>query len=207
LPNRRVISLHRQSLLASLSLVFVLGAPHLVAAVFSADSVKAAYLYRFASYVEWPVEASPSEPFIIAVAGAGGVAEQLDALSPSMTVRGRPVEVRRISQAKELRGVHVLFVGAKALRRTRALRRAALDNPILIVTDDPRGLDAGGVINFVEANGDLRFEVSLIAADRAQLRIDSALLAVATRVERRPQARSECRRAACASTYTAWLAP
>jgi hypothetical protein len=207
LPNRRVKSLRRHSMRAALLLLFVLAAPHLVAATFSADSVKAAYLYRFASYIEWPADTSFSGPFIIAVAGADGVAEQLDAMLPRMTVRGRPVEVRRISQTKELRGVQVLFVGAKALSRTRALRRAALDEPILIVTDDPRGLDAGGVINFVESNRNVRFEISLIAADRAQLRIDSALLAVAARVERRPQTRSDCRRAACGSTYLARLAP
>jgi hypothetical protein len=207
LPTRKVISLRRHSMRASLLLLFVLAAPHLAAAVFSADAVKAAFLYRFASYIEWPVDAAPSGPFIIAVAGADGVAGQLEALLPRMTVRGRPVEVRRISQAKDLKGVQVLYVGANALGRTRALRNAALERPILIVTDDPRGLDAGGVINFVESNRNVRFEISLIAADRAQLRIDSALLAVAAHVERRPQTRSDCRRAACGSTYLAGLAP
>jgi hypothetical protein len=190
---------------ASLLLLLVLAAPPLAAAVFSADAVKAAYLYRFASYIEWPVDAARSGPFTIAVAGADGVAGQLEALLPRMTVRGRPVEVRRVSQAKDLGGVQVLYVGA--LGRTRALRNAALERPILIVTDDPRGLDAGGVINFVESNRNVRFEISLMAADRAQLRIDSALLAVAARVERRPQTRSDCRRAACGSTYQAGLAP
>jgi hypothetical protein len=192
---------------ASLFVLLALAVPPLAAAVFSADAVKAAYLYRFASYIEWPVDAAPSGPFIIAVAGADGVAGHLEALLPRMTVRGRPVEVRRISQAKDLRGVQVLYVGANALGRTRALRNAALERPILIVTDDPRGLDAGGVINFVDSNRNVRFEISLIAADRAQLRIDSALLAVAARVERRPQTRSDCPRAACGSTYLAGLAP
>jgi hypothetical protein len=157
------------------------------APVFSIDAVKAAFLHRFASYVEWPQDAN-TKPLIIAVAGADDVAAQLEALLPRVTVRGSPPEVRRISRIPELDGVHILYIGPKALSRTRALRMAALTRPILIVTDDDDGLDAGAVINFFESDRNVRFEISLIAADRARLKIDSALLSVAARVERRPQA-------------------
>jgi hypothetical protein len=78
------------------------------------------------------------------------------------------------------------------LARTHALRAAALLRPILIVTDDRHGLDSGGVINFIETDRNVRFEISLLAADRARLKINSALLSVAARVERRPQASSGC---------------
>ncbi len=84
--------------------------------------------------------------------------------------------------------MHILYVGPDLTSRSRSLRTAAIERPILIVTDDARGLDAGGIINFVEASRNVRFEISLIAADRARLKIDSALLSVAARVERRPQA-------------------
>jgi YfiR/HmsC-like len=157
------------------------------APVFSIDAVKAAFLHRFASYVEWPEDAA-AKPLVIAVAGADDVASQLEALLPRVTVRGSPPEVRRISRISELDGVHILFIGPKALSRTRALRTAALTRPILIVTDDDDGLDAGAVINFFESDRNVRFEISLIASDRARLKIDSALLSVAARVERRPQA-------------------
>ncbi|HEV8442415.1 MAG TPA: YfiR family protein [Steroidobacteraceae bacterium] len=163
----------------------------LQAAVFSADAVKAAFLYRFASYVEWPEDA-PDGPLVIAVSGADQVAEQLGELLPKVNVDGRPVEVRRVSKPAELDGVHILYVGPDSLARTRALRTAALDRPILIVTDDAKGLDSGGVINFVEAEHNVRFEISLLAADRARLKINSALLSVAARVERRPQAWTSC---------------
>jgi len=163
----------------------------LQAAVFSADAVKAAFLYRFASYVEWPEDA-PDGPLVIAVSGADEVARQLSDLLPRMNVNGRPVEVRRVSNPAELDGVHILYVGPESLARTHALRAAALDRPILIVTDDVKGLDSGGVINFVEAEHNVRFEISLLAADRARLKINSALLSVAARVERRPQAWTSC---------------
>jgi len=157
--------------------------------VFSADAVKAAFLYRFASYVEWPSD-GPAQPLVIAVAGAEAVAGHLDELLPRVTVRGSTPEVRRISRVSELDGVHILYIGRNALARTRGLRTAALTRPILIVTSDQGGLDSGAVINFFETDRNLRFEISLIAADRARLKIDAALLSVAARVERRPQAAS-----------------
>lgn len=178
---------------ASLLVLCAIGSSTVVAAVFSADAVKAAFLFRFASYVEWPAESAHHGPFVIAVASAEEVAKHLDGILPRVTVRGRPAVVRRVTRVEDLDGAHILYVGADSLPRTRVLRRAALEKPILIVTDDVDGIDAGGVINFIEADRNVRFEVSLVAADRARLKIDSALLAVAVKVERRPQAASESR--------------
>jgi hypothetical protein len=170
--------------------------------------VKAAFLYRFASYIEWPEDAPAAGPFMIAVFGAEDVAKQLDELLPKMNVHGRAASVRRVTRASDLEGVHILYVGPKEpLARSRSVREAAILLPILIVTDDERGLDAGGVINFIDQSRNVRFEVSLAAADRARLKIASGLLSVAARVERRPQAWSNCtdpqlrryRQAACTS--------
>ena len=72
------------------------------AQVFSADAVKAAFLHRFASYVEWPPEALGAGPFVIAVTGAEEVAGNLDELLPRMTLQGRRAEVRRITRDTEL---------------------------------------------------------------------------------------------------------
>lgn len=170
-----------------IALVCAFGAPRARAEAFSVEAVKAAFLYRFASYVEWPPD-SPVSPFVIAVAGDEQAARQLEALLPRTMVNRQPVVVRRVVRAADLDGVHILYVGPGGLARTRSLRAVARERPILIVTDDARGLDAGAVINFVAVNRNVRFEISLIAADRARLKIDSALLSVAARVERRPPA-------------------
>ena len=165
--------------------------PRSQAQVFSADAVKAAFLYRFASYVEWPAEAHGS-PFVIAVVDAENVASQLDLLLPRIRLNGQPAQVRRISRASELAGVHILYISPNAFARSRSLRSAAAKLPILLVTEDKRGIESGAVINFVETGRNVRFEVSLEASDRARLKIDSALLSVAARVERRPQAWTPC---------------
>src|SRR5690242_20262730 len=158
---------------------------------FSASAVKAAFLHRFASYVEWPSEALRDGPFVIAVYDADEVAMHLDELLPSLAVQGRPAEVRRITSANELDGVHILYVGPGSAARARELREAAITRPILLVTDGEDGLAGGAIINFLVMGNRVRFEVSLTAAERARLRIDSALLPVAARVEREPQAFEE----------------
>jgi hypothetical protein len=162
------------------------------AAQFSVEAVKAAYLFRFAQYVEWPDPAPADAPFVIAVFGAEDVAAHLERLLPGMTVNGRPATVRRVTRAQELERVHILFIGADAFNRSRGLRAHAVEKPILIVTENQNGIDGGGVINFMEVNRNLRFEISLNAADRIGLKINSALLSVAARVERRPQGAVKC---------------
>jgi hypothetical protein len=154
------------------------------AQAFSAEAVKAAFLHRFASYVEWPPEALDEGPFVIAVVGAEEVARHLDDLLPQMALQGRRAEVRRITRGADLEHVHILYVGDESPTRTRELRAAAMGRPILLVTDGD--VSNGGAINFVEADNRVRFEVVLPAAERAGLRIDSALLAVAARVESQP---------------------
>jgi YfiR/HmsC-like len=171
--------------------IAVIGAPFARAAQFTVEAAKAAYLFRFAQYVEWPALAVDS-PFVIAISGAEDVAVHLERLLPGMSVNGHRVVVRRLTGPQELDGVHILYIGAKAFARTRALRTQAIDRPILVVTDHELGLDGGGIINFIEVDRNLRFEISLIAADRSGLKINSQLLSVAARVERRPQGAIHC---------------
>ena len=171
--------------------IAVIVAPLTQAAPYSVEAVKAAYLFRFAQYVEWPPLAADA-PFVIAVSGSEDVAVHLERLLPGMSVNGHRVIVRRVTHAQELDGVHILYIGANAFARTRALRTRAVELPILVVTDNELGLDGGGVINFIEIDRNLRFEISLIAADRSGLKINSQLLSVAARVERRPQGAISC---------------
>jgi hypothetical protein len=155
------------------------------AAQFSIEAVKAAYLFRFASYVEWPPSMKSEANFIIGVYGAEDVAVHLEHLVQGMSVQGRQPKVRRVRTIEDLGGVHILYVGANVFRSSRPLRQRAIEMPILLVTDHRDGFDGGGVINFIEVNRNLRFEISLDAAERSGLKIDSALLSVAARVDMR----------------------
>lgn len=152
---------------------------------YAEDAVKAAYLHRFAAYVEWPTPPQPDTPFIIGVMGSDAVMAQLQRVLPQINVQGRAAEARSVKRVADLENVSVLYIAPGQLAAARALLAAAASHAVLVVTDDDRGLDAGGVINFLRKGANVRFEVSLPAADRYGLKIDAALLAVAAHVEAR----------------------
>jgi hypothetical protein len=153
------------------------------AELYSEDAIKAAYLFRFAGYVEWPEEAQPSSVFTIAVLGSEAVASQLERLLPGRLINGQMARVRVIRSVRELQGAQVLYIGPGYPGNVRAAIASVEARPVLTVTDDERGLDEGGIINFVESDQRVRFEVSLVASARSHLTISSELLSVAARVE------------------------
>ncbi|HYC38191.1 MAG TPA: YfiR family protein [Usitatibacter sp.] len=142
--------------------------------------VKAAFLYKFAGYIEWPNPSSEG-PFVIATLNAEDVAAELDKLLPGRSVNGRPAIVRRVREGESLRGVHILFIG-RGEANTRAAVRAAQQQGVVPVTETERGLEMGAAINFVVIEDRVGFEVSLDSADRSGHRISSRMLAVARRV-------------------------
>ena len=152
---------------------------------YSEDAVKAAYLHRFAAYIEWPEPPPADTPFTIGVLGADAVLAQLERLLPEINIQGRATAARAVKNLADLKGVSILYVAPGRLAAARPLLTAAASRGVLVVTDDPDGLKAGGVINFVRTGANVRFEVSQPAAARSGLKIDAALLAVAARVETR----------------------
>ena len=146
--------------------------------------VKAAYLFRFLSFVEWPQSsfARPDSPIVIGVLGGEDVLEELREIVPGRVVQGRPVAAQRIAldaRQASLAGVHVLFVGREA---SAQLARLGPVRGVLVVSDAERGLDQGAVVNFVRSEGRVRFEVAVDAAEQRELRISSRMLAVASNV-------------------------
>jgi hypothetical protein len=158
------------------------GIPGRAADVYPEESVKAAFLLRFAGYVEWPQRPQPGSNFVIAVLGADDIAAHLQHLAAGRQMLGRPVEVRRISSSAEARDAHIVYLGIQRGYSLRAVMRPLAERSVLVVTDDEHGLAGGSAINFRMAGNRVRFEVSLGAARRAQLRISSDLLSVAARV-------------------------
>lgn len=158
-------------------------AVHAQRAEASEAGVKAAFLYKFANYVEWPPAAfaSPTAPLVIGVTGSEDVAKELERIVPGRAVNGHPVEVRRMKEGEGPAGVHVLFIG-RDHPVMQGVLGAVQGQPILTVTDSPRGFDLGSVVNFVPAGDRLAFEVSLDSAEKSGLRISARMLAVARRV-------------------------
>ena len=153
----------------------------------SEASIKAAFLFKFANYVEWSPSAfqSPSDPLIIAVAESDEVAAELARIASGRTIADHPVAVRRVAEGDPLRGVDLLFIG-RDVARPAAMVRAAQQQNALVVMEVEHGLEQGAAINFVTAGDHVAFEVSLDAAGRTGNRISSRMLGVARRVIGKP---------------------
>lgn len=148
------------------------------------SAVKAAFLYKFGSFVDWPTGtfARPDSPFVIGVMGDDAVAVDLEQLVAGRTLEGKPVVARRVSDPATS-DFHVLFLGKQRgdARVREAL--AQVKGPVLVVTDLENGLRAGSVINFSADEGRVRFSISLAAAEARSLKLSARLLAVAQAVE------------------------
>lgn len=146
--------------------------------------LKAAYLYRFASYVEWPQDAfaRPDSPFVIGVAGSEAVAAQLNRIVSGRTVDGHPVQVRRVRGNADLDGLHMLYATGDRYAVAQLLAHAR-GLALLTVTDSDQAFAQGGMINFVIAENRLRFEVALRRVNTNGLRISARMLAAAHKVD------------------------
>lgn len=154
----------------------------------SADELKAAYLHKFAGYVEWPPQAlpAPGAPFVVGVAMAARVQAELQRIVPGRPVLGRPVlprpmEARPSPDADHL-PLHVLFVSHELGAGAAPMLAIYRHRPVLTVTDLPGGIEHGAILGFVEVERRVRFEASLANAQAAGLRLSSRLLTLAERV-------------------------
>ena len=149
---------------------------------YSEDAVKAAYLYRFAGYIDWPADALADTPFTIAVVGAPGVAGELQRLLPAHPINKGIAQVRQINRVQDVGSAQILFVGRGHADFLRALKSSGARRSTLLVTDEEGGLDSGSMLNFLTIDRRVRFEISVTAAERAQLKISSDPLSVAVRI-------------------------
>jgi hypothetical protein len=147
------------------------------------EEVKAAFLYHFATFVQWPEARRSDEVFAIAILGADGVASELEAFLSGRSIQGRPMEVRRLRTVAELQDEPVVFVGADQNFRLPELTCKVAARPMLVVTEASGALEEGSMINFRLVDRRVRFEISLAAAERAGLEFSSRLLSAAMSVD------------------------
>lgn len=147
----------------------------------TARRVKAAYLYRFAGYVEWPEGAfsSPDAALLIGIWDDDEFADDLARLVANRTANGRRVEVRRLNDKVAPVQVHVLFVPRERAGQMPQVLESLEPRGLLMVTEWPGALGQGSVINFVTSASRIQFELSLDTADKYELKLSSRLIAVA----------------------------
>lgn len=176
-------------LACALMVICMFGAPAWPAlaadgAALTEHRIKAAYLYQFARYVEWPAGsfAEPGTPLSIAVVGDDDLAGELNQLVTGRTVDGRTISVRRLKASDALGDTHVLFIARGASASQLQAAQSARSRSILTVTESVEAFARGSIINFTVSDRRIRFEISLAAAEKSGLKLSSRLLAVAQQV-------------------------
>ena len=172
---------------AKTRVLFLLGCALVLAAAVaraqaaSEYTVKAAFLYHFGKYVEWPKGAFKDDkaPFVIGVLGEDPFGHTLDDQVEGKTVDGRRVVVKRYTRAQDARGAQILFITASEEPRLPQTLHALAGAPVMTVGDLDRFAENGGVAGFFIDDSKVHFTINVTMAAHADLKISSQLLKLA----------------------------
>lgn len=143
-------------------------------------AVKAAFLFNFAKFVEWPADAfsGAASPIVICVLGEDPFGDALGSLK-GKTANGRPIVIRYAATLGELERCHLLFISSSEKANLPKILQTAKGWSILTVGDMNGFAQNGGIINMVKGESRVGIEINLEAAQRSRLKISSKLLALA----------------------------
>jgi YfiR/HmsC-like len=150
----------------------------------SASAVKAAFLYRFGFFVEWPPTAfaASDSPINLCIVGADPFGSLIDDTVKGQKIGGRAVRVRRLSAITSKSGCHIVYFADDSDPRSAQALAALRGSGVLTVTDGHNGEAGGGIINFVIKDNHVRFDIDENAAATGGLVISSRLLNLALNV-------------------------
>lgn len=194
--------LNRLALLCvALSLVCAPAAVHAEPGSIQEYQIKAAFLYNFIKFVDWPKEAMPdgNEPITIGIIGKDPFGQAFEPVKDK-DAKDKKVVVKRFKSIADLKKLgesgkdelnrqieavkkcHLLFVCSSEKEHLKDIVNAVKDRPVLTVGEMQGFLETGGISNFLVEDNKVRFEVNLTAAEHAKLKIRSQLLRLAKRV-------------------------
>ena len=142
-------------------------------------AVKAAFLYNFAKFTEWPA-LPPGVPIVFCVVGDDGIADALAQTVRGQNVNEHPLGVSRPPDSSAWRGCQFLFIAEAEARRSAGGLSSIKMLPVLTVSDAKGFIEAGGIIELYVESGRMRFAINAKAAELTGLRLSSRLLGLAT---------------------------
>ena len=148
---------------------------------YSAYEVKAAYLYNFSKFVEWPVNAfeNSGSPFIIGILGNDPFDSSLELIVTNKMVNNRNIKVICSKKIKDLEKCHILFINLSEEYELAEIIEKIKNLPVLTVSETEGFAQLGGIINFVMKQNNVSFEINVNAARQAGLKINSRVLQLA----------------------------
>jgi hypothetical protein len=140
--------------------------------------VKAAFLYNFAKFVQWPTPDRRPDALSIGVVGGDRFRDVLGSIVNGKTVNGRDIEVRQVLDDDDVLTYHIIFIAAAESRRATDVIQRVARAGVLTVGETPQFLQEGGVIQFYVRDNHVRFQINAAAANNAGLKISSQLLSL-----------------------------
>lgn len=146
--------------------------------------VKAAFLYNFARFIEWPVESFKGEnlPLVVGVLGDDPFGGALDQTLNGKSINGRPLIARRLKWGQNLRDCHLLFICPSEKKRLVQILDSLKGAGVVTISDLDNFCQQGGLIGFILEENKVRFVININVAEQARLRISSKLLSLAKAV-------------------------
>jgi hypothetical protein len=144
--------------------------------------IKAAFVYNFTKFVEWPPDrfAASTDPIVIGVLGKNPFGDNLENAVRGRKVAGRDIVIVNISSATSRTPIHVLFVASGEEKSFDP----GLAAGALTVGESERFTALGGMITFISDADKIRFMINLEKADREQIKLSAQLLKLASTVRR-----------------------
>jgi hypothetical protein len=149
--------------------------------------IKAAFLFNFAKFVEWPPTAfaEATSPMVLGILGENPFGDDLERIIRGKTVNNRPLVVRTdFHSPGEATNCHILFISTSEKQRLPEILKGLRGASVLTVGETDRFTETGGMINFVVEGSKIRFQINDAAAKGAGLKISSKLLSLALRPAR-----------------------
>jgi hypothetical protein len=142
--------------------------------------IKAAFLYNFLKFVEWPTDVLPegARTISICVIGEDPFGDALDSLK-GKSVQDKSVEIKRVQALQDLKACHLLFISSSAKARLGEIMEAVKGTSLLTVSELERFTERGGIIRLFLERNNVRFEINVDIAARARLKMGSRLLSLA----------------------------
>lgn len=142
--------------------------------------LKAAFLFNFAKFVEWPPKVlPPSRPIALCILGTDPFGLELERTIKDERVAGRELAIRRLKQVQERDTCHVLFISPSEKDSLSQILAALKNSNVLTISEIEGFTQVGGIINFYIEESKIRFEINVGAAEKAGLKISSKLLKLA----------------------------
>jgi YfiR/HmsC-like len=178
--RRRCISERIVRWTTPLLVLVLLGSPARAQAPADEAQIKAAFVYNFLKFVEWPHDASArvTDPLVVVIVGDGPTAGAVEEFLTTKRVGERAIAIKHLAWDQSLAGVHAAFVSEDDPRRLRRVLEAASSAGVLSIGEGADFASNGGVIALLLVDRRVRFDIDVDAATAARLHVSSKLLAL-----------------------------